>query len=103
MWSLAQMAPLNVRSPVPPPTLTMRYNAIARPPLDARDVRAAGPAHVCQQEHGQMLNMSYHELRGSHSSPRSQGRRASDQRAQSRGAHEAGALGLRLRSQQHTC
>ena len=72
-WSLAQMAPLNVRPPVPPPPLTTRCDAIARSPLDARDARAAGPAHVCQQEHSQPMNMSHHGLTGSHSSPRSQG------------------------------
>ena len=82
------MAPLNVRPPVPPPTLTTRCDSIARPPLDAWDVRAAGPAHVCQQEDGQTMNMRPHGLTGSHSSPRSEGARASGRRAQSRGAHK---------------
>ena len=61
------MATLSVRSPVLPRVVGKRYDSIARSPLDSQYVRAAGPAHVCQQEHGQMLNMSYHELRGSHS------------------------------------
>jgi hypothetical protein len=82
------MAPLNVRPPVPPPTLTTRCDSIARPPLDAWDVRAAGPAHVCQQEDGQTMNMRPHGLTGSHSSPHSEGARASGRRAQSRGAHK---------------
>ena len=83
------MATLKVRPPVPPPTLTTRCDSITRPPLDAWDVRAAGPAHVCQQEDGQTMNMSPHGLTGSHSSPHSEGARASGRRAQSRGAHEA--------------
>ena len=83
------MAPLNVRSPAPPPMLTTRYDSIARSLLDTRDVRAAGPAHVCQQEDGQTMNMRPHGLTGSHSSPHSQGARASGRRAQSRGTHEA--------------
>ena len=40
------------------------------------------------------MNMRHHGLTGSHSSPRSQGARASDRRALSRGTHEAGTLGL---------
>ena len=36
-----------------------------------------------------MMNMRHHGLTGSHSSPRSEGARASGRRAQSRGAHEA--------------
>ena len=89
--------------PVPPPTLTSACDALARPPLDARDVRVAGPAHVCRKEDGQTLNMSYRELYGSHSSQCSQGALASGRRAQSRGTHEAGILSSRPRSQQRTC
>ena len=96
------MAPLNVRSPVPPPTLTGACDGIARPPIDARDARDAAPAHVCQQEHSQPMNMSHHGLTGSHSSPRSQGSRGPDRHAQSRGTHAAGTLGSRARSQQRT-
>ena len=84
------MAPLKVRPPVPPPPLTTRCDSITRPPLDTQDVRAAGPAHVCEQEHGQTMNMRPHGLTGSHSSPHSEGARASGRRAQSRGTHEAG-------------
>ena len=96
------MAPLNVRPPVLPPTLTRACDANTRSRLDMRDARAAAPAHVCKQEDGQTMNMSYHELTGSHSSPCSQGARASGRHAQSRGTHEAGALGSRLESQQRT-
>ena len=81
------MATLKVRPPVPPPTLTTRCDAIARPSLDTRDAWAAGPAHVCEQEHGQTMTMRHHGLTGSHSSPHSEGARASGRRAQSRGAH----------------
>ena len=102
-WSLAQMAPLHVRPSMLPPPLATRSDSFARSQLDARDARPAGPAHVCEQEDGQTKIMSHCELTGSHSSPRSQGARASDQRAQSRIAHEAGALGSRLTSRQHTC
>ena len=56
------MAPLNVLSPVTPPSLKRVCDVIARPPLDERDVRAAGPAHMCQQEDVQLMNMSHHEL-----------------------------------------
>jgi hypothetical protein len=66
------MAPLNVLCPVSPPTLQRACDISERPPLDARDVRAAGPAHMCQQEHGQLMNMSHHELTGSNSSPHSE-------------------------------
>ena len=66
------MAPLKVRPPVLPPTLTRACDVIARPPVDARDARAADPAHVCQQEHSQPMNMSYHGLTGSNSSPHSE-------------------------------
>ena len=82
------MAPLKVRPPVLPPTLTRACDANTRSWLDMRDARAAAPAHVCKQEDGQTMNMSYHELTGSHSSPRSEGARASGRRAQSRGAHK---------------
>ena len=83
------MVPLNVRPSMPPPVLATGHDAIAHWRLDARDARAAGPAHVCQQEHSQPMNMSHHGLTGSHSSPRCQGSRGPDRRAQSRGAHEA--------------
>ena len=36
------------------------------------------------------MNIYHHGLTGSHSSPHSEGARASGRRAQSRGAHEAG-------------
>ena len=96
------MAPLKVRPPVLPPTLTRACDANTRSRLDMRDARAAAPAHVCKQEDRQTMNMSYHELTGSHSSPCSQGARASGRHAQSRGTHEAETLGLRPISQQRT-
>mmetsp|Transcript_77489 Transcript_77489/g.153861 ORF Transcript_77489/g.153861 Transcript_77489/m.153861 type:complete len:112 (-) Transcript_77489:80-415(-) len=37
------MAPLNVRSPVPPPALVKRYDSIARSRLNKRDARTAAP------------------------------------------------------------
>ena len=80
------MAPLKVRPPVLPPTLTRACDANTRSRLDMRDARAAAPAHVCKQEDDQTMNMSYHELTGSHSSPCSQGARASGRHAQSRAA-----------------
>ena len=57
-WSLAQVAPLNVRPPVlPPATLTMHEaRLVAQSPLDTRSAWAARPAHVCQREPGQLIN-----------------------------------------------
>ena len=72
-----------------PPPLATRSDSFARSLLDTRDAPAAGPAHVCEQEDGQTKIMSHCELTGSHSSPHSEGARASDRRAQSRGTHEA--------------
>ncbi len=58
------MATLKVRPPVPPPTLTTRCDAIARPPLDTRDAWAAGPAHVCQQELSEIVQQSHWDHHG---------------------------------------
>ena len=78
------------------------YDSNARVPLGARSFRPARPAHMHQQEGGQPVNMSHHGLTGSHSSPRSEGARASGRHAQSRGKHEAGTMGVRPKSQQRT-
>jgi len=49
-------------APCAAPTLTLTCNTIAWSLLDARDARAAYPAHVCKQGNGQIMNMCYHEL-----------------------------------------
>ena len=66
------MATLKVRPPVPPPTLRTRCDSITRPLLDTRDAWAVGPAHVCQQELSEIVQQSYWDHHGSHSSSHSQ-------------------------------
>ena len=55
-WSLAQMAPLNVRPPLSPPHAHDELRLVARSPPDERSAWAARPAHVCQREPGQLMN-----------------------------------------------